>query len=297
MARLGVALTNRVLLSGLVLLSAPLGAQTTPPGVRPPPIQDNSFLIEEAYNQERGVVQHISFFARESKTKSWSYNFTQEWPLRGQRHQLSFTVPLLRAHGSTGFGDIFLNYRFQLAGHEGGRVWLAPRMSAILPTGSWRSGRGFGVVGLDLRLPGSFELSSWSTLHLNGGITLYPRAHAVTGRVTLVDAVAAGSIVLAPLPSVNLLVESVLLNSADPVGPGTTTRSTSLQLSPGIRWAHNFRSGLQIVPGAAYSFGLTDASAPDAVILYLSFEHTFKRSAASSSGGTPASLGVSGPRP
>lgn len=24
------------------------------------PIQDNSFLIEEAYNQEDGVVQHIS---------------------------------------------------------------------------------------------------------------------------------------------------------------------------------------------------------------------------------------------
>jgi hypothetical protein len=25
------------------------------------PIQDNSFLIEEAYNQEDGVIQHISF--------------------------------------------------------------------------------------------------------------------------------------------------------------------------------------------------------------------------------------------
>ena len=28
------------------------------------PLEDNSFLIEEAYNQERGVVQHISNFAR-----------------------------------------------------------------------------------------------------------------------------------------------------------------------------------------------------------------------------------------
>ena len=28
------------------------------------PIQDNSFLVEEAYNQEDGVVQHISFFER-----------------------------------------------------------------------------------------------------------------------------------------------------------------------------------------------------------------------------------------
>lgn len=28
------------------------------------PIQDNSFLIEEAYNQEFGVVQHINTFTR-----------------------------------------------------------------------------------------------------------------------------------------------------------------------------------------------------------------------------------------
>lgn len=266
-----------------LLLSTSLTAQT-------PPIQDNSFLIEEAYNQERGVVQHISFFARESKTKSWSYTFTQEWPFRGQRHQLSYTVPVLRADGSTGFGDILVNYRFQLVGREGSRVWLAPRASAILPTGSWRSGRGYGVVGLDLRLPGSFELSSWSTLHLNGGITVYPSAHGASGRATLVDAVAAGSLVLSPLATVNFLVESVLLNSADPLGPGTTTRSTSLQLSPGIRWAHNFPSGLQIVPGAAYSFGLTEESVPDALIVYLSFEHSFRRVSAGSAGGAAASF-------
>ena len=28
----------------------------------PPPIQDNSFLIEEAYNQEKGVIQHIQTY-------------------------------------------------------------------------------------------------------------------------------------------------------------------------------------------------------------------------------------------
>jgi len=30
------------------------------------PIEDNSFLIEEAYNQEAGVVQHISNLDRKS---------------------------------------------------------------------------------------------------------------------------------------------------------------------------------------------------------------------------------------
>lgn len=45
-------------------------------------IQDNSFLIEEAYNQERGVVQHIQTF-QIMKDDSWIYTFTQEWPVPG----------------------------------------------------------------------------------------------------------------------------------------------------------------------------------------------------------------------
>ncbi len=42
------------------------------------PIQDNSFLVEEAYNQEAGVVQHISTFTRYQESKDWIYTFTQE---------------------------------------------------------------------------------------------------------------------------------------------------------------------------------------------------------------------------
>lgn len=44
-------------------------------------IQDNSFLIEEAYNQEPGVVQHIQLFQYLKKSKEWLYTFTQEWPV------------------------------------------------------------------------------------------------------------------------------------------------------------------------------------------------------------------------
>src|SRR5262245_48740936 len=54
------------------------------------PIQDNSFLLEEAYNQEPGVVQHISFFTYAAESEAWLYAFTQEWPAPGDaRHQLS----------------------------------------------------------------------------------------------------------------------------------------------------------------------------------------------------------------
>ena len=47
-------------------------------------------------------------------------------------------------------------------------------------------------------------------------------------------------------------------------------------LNPGIRWALDFAGGLQIVPGVAYTFAL-GGDEPDALFLYLSFEHPFGR--------------------
>lgn len=43
-------------------------------------IQDNSFLVEEAYNQQPGVVQHI-FNALWTEDGVWALSLTQEWPL------------------------------------------------------------------------------------------------------------------------------------------------------------------------------------------------------------------------
>ena len=52
-------------------------------------VQDNSFLIEEAYNQEAGVVQHIFNLRRQGH--DWSFAFTQEWPVGSQTHQFSYS--------------------------------------------------------------------------------------------------------------------------------------------------------------------------------------------------------------
>ncbi len=59
------------------------------------PIRDNSFLIEEAYNQEWGVVQHVGTFRRVRGSAGWGATFTQEWPAPGERHQVSYTVPMI----------------------------------------------------------------------------------------------------------------------------------------------------------------------------------------------------------
>ena len=48
--------------AALALLLAPFAAAQVPPS--PHPIQDNSFLVEEAYNQDPGVVQTIQTFTR-----------------------------------------------------------------------------------------------------------------------------------------------------------------------------------------------------------------------------------------
>src|SRR5215210_2873 len=127
----------------LTALRSPLSAQ----------IQDNSFLLEEAYNQEQGVVQHISAFRR-IKGGDWAYNFTQEWPLGGIRHQLSYTLPVERTAGfGTGLGDLALNYRYQLAGNPEAKTVAAPRLSVIFPTGDEKEGRGAGGLGFQLNVP------------------------------------------------------------------------------------------------------------------------------------------------
>jgi hypothetical protein len=48
-------------------------------------------------------------------------------------------------------------------------------------------------------------------------------------------------------------------------------------ISPGIRWAYNFKSGLQIVPGIAVPIGAGPSRNERGIILYLSFEHPFKK--------------------
>src|SRR5262245_2354844 len=96
---------------------APASPKTSAPEEEPE-ISDNSFLVEEAYNQEYGVVQHAQTFSRFFDSKDFEYTFTQEWPFDPDpRHQFSYTIAGLNpGDPSSGFGigDIALNYRYQV---------------------------------------------------------------------------------------------------------------------------------------------------------------------------------------
>ena len=97
-------------------------------------IADNSLLVEEAFNQEAGIFQNIFLFRVPRAGGGWSVEFTQEWPFRSQRHQISYTVPFSFGDGS--FDDIMLNYRLQARTEDATGPAISPRLSAILPTGS-----------------------------------------------------------------------------------------------------------------------------------------------------------------
>jgi len=256
----------------LILLTAATAATAQTPA----PIQDNSFLVEEAYNQERGVVQHINTFAR-AEGGGWEYGFTQEWPFRSQRHQLSYTIPLSGAGDDVGLGDVALNYRYQ-AGPLDASTAFAPRLTLLLPTGSSRQGRGTGGVGVQVNLPFSAELPASLVAHSNAGATYTPRAHEESGnRAAALDYTLAQSIIWLARPKLNFMLEASWTRGQEVVGPGDTRAATELLISPGVRGAIDLPSGLQIVPGLAFPIGVGPSRGERSVFLYLSFEHAFAK--------------------
>ena len=248
-----------------------------------PPIQDNSFLVEEAYNQEFGVVQHIQNFQRYWNSNDWVYSFTQEWPVdAAPRHQLSYTLVVLHAgdqpSSGGGFGDILLNYRYQLVGSGDTRVAFAPRISALLPSGDSRIGRGAGGAGVQGMLPLSVVVSSKLVTHWNAGTTIVPHAKDTLGNSAATFGYNFGqSFVWLAHPRFNVLLETVFNRSQQVIGPKATTWTSDLLLSPGVRWAYNFKNGLQIVPGVAVPIGMGPSSGEKGIFLYLSFEHPYRK--------------------
>lgn len=253
-------------------------AQTPPTVAEPPEISDNSFLIEEAYNQERGVVQHISSFVRARHSGAWAYSFTQEWPVNAApRNQVSGTLSLIAAGDGAraGVGDALIHWRYQVV--SGPRLAIAPRASVILPTGSWRQDRGSGGVGVDVNLPVSLAAGRHLVAHWNVGATIVPRARDAAGDRAAATGVRVGQgLVWKARPRVNGMLEVQVVRQQAVIGSSLTTWETSVLVSPGVRWAYNRPGGLQIVPGVAVPIEVTrGAHNRWSVLLYLSFEHPF----------------------
>jgi hypothetical protein len=248
-------------------------------------IEDNSFLIEEAYNQEPGVVQHVfsAHYINDSRRRGWEFSFTQEWPVFSQNHQFSYTIPSyhLFENGDrqNGLGDVLLSYRYQLLEEEETKPALAPRFSLILPSGSRKRGTGHGVVGYELGLPLSKKVTGQFALHANFGLTYLPDARAPLGsgglssEHSLISYNLGASAVYAVLPRVHLMLEWLGDFEESIDDNGKQQRSFMPVLSPGLRAAIVDRPMLQIIAGAAAPIGLTRKAENYGAFLYLSIEH------------------------
>jgi DtxR family Mn-dependent transcriptional regulator len=233
----------------VMALSSAARAQSTQPFA----IIDNSFLIEEAFNQDEGTVQTIGIW-RMSARNEWETSVTQEWPLLGHTHQISYAIPYAATAGARGVGDVMLNYRIQLTADTRGTPAFAPRISLILPTGDSSRGLGEPGVGWQVNLPFS-EQARDVYLHWNVGFTKIAsvaRPHV------------GGSAIWRASPMLHAMMET-LIEGADRV-----------TISPGIRVGWN-RGEAQWVIGVAVPAVREDAATTLSGLGYLSYEFPFTR--------------------
>lgn len=243
-------------------------------------IQDNSFLIEEAYNQEDGVIQHIQSF-QYYKGDSWQYTFTQEWPVPGQTHQLSYTIPVERINNdgkdATGIGDVALNYRYQAMMKE--YIAFAPRLSLIIPTGDRKKGLGTGAVGYQVNLPLSLKLSDRFVTHYNLGFTFTPNSKDSGGaKADTFGTNYGASVIYLASRNLNLMLEVAGTLDQTVVANEVTADDNGLYINPGLRYAIDCKvKGMdvfQVVPGIAFPIGIGPSSGEYGVLAYLSIEHS-----------------------
>ena len=277
-ARRGVRLRRWAAAMALAMLApARSAAAQTPP--KPPreasrkfEILDNSFLVEESFNQDAGVVQNILSWTQ-SRDGIWTATFTQEWPLGSITHQFSYTLPFSHNAIATGVDDVLLNYRYQLFQESSTRPAVAPRVSIVLPTGRVADDHGSGAVGLQVNVAASKQLGNLY-VHANGGWTWLPGVKLNRGAghptTSLTSPHIAASAVWRVTPMFNLMMEAVF-DLAEGIDEGAVFRTHVTTWSPGFRRGWNFGER-QVVVGAALpitrSAGVSEVSA----LLYFSYE-------------------------
>ena len=141
-------------------------------------------------------------------------------------------------------------------------------------TGDEKKGLGSGGLGFQVNVAMSEVLSPRWVTHTNVGGTYTGAAKNERGEEAMTRSVNAGqSLIWTLRPDFNVLIEAVWTRSQSVVGLGKSGSQDSFLVSPGIRWAYNFSSRLQVVPGIAFPIGVGPSRGERGIFLYLSFEH------------------------
>ncbi|MCX6155062.1 MAG: hypothetical protein NT007_12990 [Candidatus Kapabacteria bacterium] len=226
-------------------------------------IEDNSFLIEEAFNQEERVVHNIQYATFYKKPCSLLYySFNQEWPVGGIPHQFSFTVPYEQVNGLKGIGDISLNYRYQLT-YKDDWALCAPRFSIIMPTGKKDPDLFTGNLGLQINVPATKRISELIQIHANLGFTylnnasfrdesIFDNSKNIFSKSVYNFNTGVGLNIIAT-GYVNFIFEVIENFNNLPQNRTDNTYINETILVPGVRFAFNLWTA-QIVPGIGIPF-------------------------------------------
>jgi len=262
-----------------LILPCCIKAQTTVGEKFSPAIEDNSFFVEEAYNQEDRIVQHISNLVfMPLGDENIYYSFTQEWPAFGLKHQLSYTLQLYSFGKAnvTGFGDIFINYRYQLS-YKQNFITCAPRLSLIIPSGNHSKRLGDGSWGLQFNLPLSKRWTNQFINHVNIGTSYYfkVKQEEVGYNKSLMSYYAGLSSIWLISEKFNLMLECMSYLIANPDYDNKVFYTNETILAPAFRYAFDIKN-LQIVPGISVPFSFSkEAGNNIGIFFYLSFEHPY----------------------
>jgi hypothetical protein len=260
----------------------------------PEHMRDNALLVEEAYNQEPGVVQHVFNWIHfwddtpQGRTRDFSSSYTMELPLGSQTHQFSFTTQFLdafeRLNGlpaeqQGGVGDTLLNYRYQLLADDE-FLWVSPRFSLIVPTGDERFGLGTGELGYQFNLPISRYADQFD-YHFNAGYTYTPDVSITlaNGLPSVGRSLTGYNLGLStfwkPQTYFHVFVEALALWNEELDNLGARDDITQVFVNPGFRYAVCQFDEVEWVLGAGLPVGLTGESPDIGFFAYMSIEHTF----------------------
>lgn len=236
------------------------------------PLEDNSFLVEEAYNQEPGVVQFIQVYQKDVKTKNWDYVFINEIPILDESNQFSYELPLGydEVLESSQIRDIKLNYRREF--FRNNQIVATGRISLVLPTGKYEDGFGLGALGVEGSLITSIKINQNWSQHWNIGYSTTPGAkNSTKDKADVSRYFYALSNIYFFTDTLNFLVEIVGSQSEEVISQDTKNWQHDMILSPGFRTAFDV-GNWQFVPGIAYPIGLGPIAGQNQILGYLSIE-------------------------
>jgi hypothetical protein len=249
-----------------------------------PAFEDNSFLLKEAINQERGVMQYVTnFYFDNIKTGEFLYSFNQEIPISHLRHQIEYTIfyHVQNTGAGNGFGDLNIGYRYALSGKKAWAM-VVPGFTLILPTGKAAAGTGTGGIGARVNLAVTKRLSRKLVSHYNADFTFISKADRYNSNISggkvlsferdLNYSSVGASLIWYQKRKFNWMLENVYYYLSDIKSDGTLTHSNQVTVNPGLRLAIDHRL-VQIVPGISAPLIFVDGKYDRAgLFFYLSFE-------------------------